>query len=432
MSLNDSTKGNIYLAIACIVVLLISYFIYKSYTDNKNNHVSESSQEDVIMTDVDDTTDLLDTSSLLVNEEGINYSTTTSSTLPFLSDQETSNNTEDSIINDQDKIIVDNNDDIQQDNDKKDQLKEESIIIKDHNVEEIKVGDEYYLVMKDVGESYLDRFGLSPNDYKTMKAAGVDIIEGNFDICATPSDVLIFLENASSAGLKVILPAGAGEAEWGYPCDEDFSDTLKPIWQKDAVQAWVKKWSYHPAIFAWDISNEDGQNFPNAQRLDDAWADNGYAVSLSQLQQAYKDVKAADPGRPIMIRMNGWYFYDYDSNFFRTGNAFGPGVADIVMINAYSNVEEYFHDLVATVSNRAFNSIKAINPNAKIIIALGAWGESPMWFKPTVQEFAADINQIKNIDDIYGIGIFKYGAEEGEWLMTKDASDLWSYMSENL
>jgi hypothetical protein len=282
------------------------------------------------------------------------------------------------------------------------------------------------VILKDVGEPYMDRFGLSPSDFRNIKAQGVDVIAVNFDICASGSDVVTFLDGADSAGLKVIMPAGSGEAEWGYPCDGEFSDTQKPVWQKAKVQAWVTKWAYHPAIYAWDISNEDGQNFPNAQKREDTWIEEGYAVSLKDLQQAYKDVKAADPTRPILARMNGWYFYDYDSNFFQEGNAFGPGVADIVMINAYSNVEEYFDDMVETVAKRAEKAVRGVNPNAKIIIALGAWKEAPMWYLPTVAHFTQDVSAAKTIGNLLGVAIFKYGAEGSEWWMPKDAGALWN------
>ena len=291
---------------------------------------------------------------------------------------------------------------------------------------------EYYVMLKDVGEPFLENFGLSPADFNNIKAAGVDIIAGNFDICATPSEVLIFLTGAQSAGLKVIMSAGAGEAEWGYPCDENFSNTLKPEWQKEAVQAWVRKWAYHPAIFAWDISNEDGQNFPNAQNVNENWAEQGYALTVAQLQQAYRDVKQADPTRPTMIRMNGWYFYDYDSNFFRAGNAFGPNIADIVMVNAYSNVGEYFPDFVSTVSTRAYSAVRAMTPNAKIIVALGAWQEPPLWVTPSLENFKNDIAQAQKTNNLLGMAVFKYGAEESEWWMPRDALTLWNSLKDGV
>jgi hypothetical protein len=292
------------------------------------------------------------------------------------------------------------------------------------------VSSDLYFILKDVGEPYLNRFGLGPADFNKIKEAGFNMVAMNFDICANSSDVIIFLDAAKDAGLKVIMTAGAGEAEWGYPCDEQFDANLKPQWEKEKVQAWVRKWAYHSAIYAWDISNEDGQNFPNAIRVGDNWAEEGFAVSTSQLQEAYKDVKEADPTRPIIVRMNGWFFYDNETNFFREGNAFGSDVADIVMINAYSNVDEYFPNFVEVVSTRARNAIKAFNPNAKIIISLGAWQEPPIWVKPTLSQFNNDFIQAKKTKDLLGIAVFKYGAEQSdEWWIPRDAPELWSVMS---
>lgn len=292
--------------------------------------------------------------------------------------------------------------------------------------------NDYYLILKDVGEPYLERFGLSPADFNNIKAAGFDIISGNFDICATPSDVLLFLQGAHTLGFKVIMTAGAGEAEWGYPCDENFDSTLKPVWQKELVQAWVKRWAYHPAIYAWDISNEDGQNFPNAGGVNENWATEGYALTTKQLQTAYRDVKEADPTRPVMIRMNGWFFYDHDSNFFRAGNAFGSGIADIVMINAYSNIGDYLNDFVGTVSARANNSITAIEPGAKIIISLGTWEEPPLWFTPSLVNLKNDVSQVNKIDNLLGVAVFKYGAEESDWWMPRDALSIWNEFKDGI
>jgi hypothetical protein len=286
-------------------------------------------------------------------------------------------------------------------------------------------------ILKDVGEAYLDRFGLAPADFKNIKAAGFDTIEGNFDICAQPSDVVTFLDAAHDAGLKVILFAGAGEAEWGYPCDDNYSPTQKPVWQKSSVQGWVQQWSYHPALYAWDISNEDGQNFPNAQSDDTTWIERGHAISLAQLQEAYRDIKQVDSSHPVLIRMNGWFFYDYDSGFFREGNAFGKGVADIVMVNAYSNlIDEYFDDLVKTIASRSVASIHTIAPGIPVYISLGAWGEDPMWAKPSISHLKHDKDSALSVPGVSGIAIFKYGAEKGDWWMPRDASDLWNIVRE--
>src|SRR3989344_4910163 len=148
-------------------------------------------------------------------------------------------------------------------------------------------------VLKDVGEAYMVRFGLTQKDFTDIKSAGFDVIEGNFDICAKDDDVRFFLDGAQAVGLEVILNAGAGEAEWGYPCGAEPTKDMVPTWQKAAVGAWVEKWKNHPALYAWDTSNEDGGTFPfgtGGTDPDPAW-ETKYALSAAQLQEAYKDVK---------------------------------------------------------------------------------------------------------------------------------------------
>jgi len=143
---------------------------------------------------------------------------------------------------------------------------------------------------------------------------------------------------------------------------------------------------------------------------------------VEQLQQAYSDVKSFDAEHLVMIRMNGWYFYDYNNNFFRPGNSFGKDVADIVMINAYSNVDEYFNDFVSTVLMRAARSIYAIDPDVKLVPALGVWEEPPIWVKPTVDHLINDYNQALKAENLLGVAFFKYGASDGEDWFLPDAS----------
>ncbi|MFN7088734.1 MAG: glycoside hydrolase family 2 TIM barrel-domain containing protein, partial [Candidatus Paceibacteria bacterium] len=263
-------------------------------------------------------------------------------------------------------------------------------------------------ILKDVGEPQYENLGLIEEDFFLIKNAGFDIIEGSFDICQDPADVKFFLDNAEKFGLKVIMNAGSGEGEWGYECDENYKPGQKPIWQKEKVRDWVLRWKNHPAVFAWDISNEAGANFPfgPARVKSGGNFEKEYALTLSQLQQAYKDVKSFDPEREIMIRMNGWYFYDYKENFFRPGNPFGKDVADIVMINAYSNVEDYYADFVYSVMNRAAEAILKIEPNTKIIAALGVWEEPPLWRKPKPEHLIYDYQEALKIDKLIGVAFF--------------------------
>lgn len=277
-------------------------------------------------------------------------------------------------------------------------------------------------MLKDVGEPFMDNFGLSEEDFELMKQSGVKLLGVSFDICAGDKEVQTFLDRAKKYDMKVILPAGAGEAEWGYTCDTEASATQKPHWNRQDVVQWVHKWKAHPALYGWDTSNEAGGNFPNAEK------GVAYFLSLDQLQQAYADVKKTDPNHPILIRMNGWFFYDNDDNFFRAGNPFGKGVADIVIVNAYSNVEDYYDDFVGTVTNRAMTSIRDIAPNTSFIIALGGWEELPLWRKPSIEHFDHDFNEARKRDPV-AIAVFKFGAKGSEWWMPKSNPELWKWLS---
>lgn len=294
----------------------------------------------------------------------------------------------------------------------------------DVELEQIDTG--YFLMLKDVGEPFLEHFGLEESDFKLMSENDVSVIEGNFDICASDEDVLYILDTAETYGMSVVLPAGSGEAEWGYKCDVTPNPNQKPLWSKELVQKWVQKWKDHPALYGWDTSNEAGGNFPNVR---EDW-ENDFALTVDNLERAYSDVKEIDSDHPILIRMNGWYFYDNDSNFFREGNPFGPEIADIVMINTYSNVEDYYDDFVLTVATRATSAINKLDDDIAIILALGAWTEPPLWYKPSTSEFNNDMQSAKDTDGLIGIAVYKYGAKNQEWWMPQDAPNIWSILSD--
>lgn len=287
------------------------------------------------------------------------------------------------------------------------------ILQKNRNSDEydiVKVNNKKLKILKDVGEAYMDRFGLSKEDMQIIKDLGVDVIEGNFDICASDEDVQYLLNLCNEYDIKIIMPAGSGEAEWGYECDmEPFSEDQKPVWSSENVREWINKWKNNPAVYAWDISNEAGSVFPNPSEKN--------MLTKEQLQQAYSDVKSIDPAHPIMIRMNGWFFYDYEEDFFRSGNPFGKGIADIVMINAYSNVDVYFDDFVQVVVSRAVKNITEIDNNISIIISLGIWGEEPLWKRPSMQNLQREINMVESYQNLLGIAFFKYGAKNSEWYL---------------
>jgi hypothetical protein len=295
------------------------------------------------------------------------------------------------------------------------------------------INDRNISFMKDVGEAYMDNFGLSEDDFKKIAGAGINVIEGNFDICADEGDVKYFLDQAQKNNLKVVMPAGSGEAEWGYECSgEPYSNSQRPVWQKEKVLAFVNKYNTHPAVFGWDSSNEAGSVMPTASYYNEKSGEvpAEFYLTGEQLKQAYVDIKSVSK-KPVMIRMNGWFFYDSNDKFFASGNPFGKDMADIVMVNAYSNVSDYYADFVATVVARAKSAIGNADPGTKIIVALGAWEEESLWKMPTPAHLQNEIDATNENQDIVGIAYFKYGAKGSEWYLPESASNLWNVISSN-
>ncbi len=99
------------------------------------------------------------------------------------------------------------------------------------------------------------------------------------------------------------------------------------------------------------------------------------------------------------------------------------------MVNAYSNVEDYFDDFVSTVTSRAELSVQAIDPTVKLIVALGAWQEKPLWYLPTSAHLAKEMDEIRHKKELLGIAYFKYGAKGSEWYMPSDATQLFELIS---
>ena len=194
----------------------------------------------------------------------------------------------------------------------------------------------------------------------------------------------------------------------------------KPVWQKEKVFEFIMKWNHYENVYAWDISNEAGSVFPNS--------DSNYYLSNEQLNTAYFDVKSQVKDRPVLIRMNGWFFYDFESNFFREGNPFTENISDIVMVNAYSNVDEYFSDFVRIVYERSEKAIHNVDPSVSLIYALGAWEEPPLWKLPNEGQLLNDMESLSG-KNILGTGIFKYGAQGSEYYLPEKV-DIWSLIKE--
>lgn len=230
------------------------------------------------------------------------------------------------------------------------------------------------VIMKGVG------IDIPQEDFFDMKRAGIDILTTEWGMDEDVNEVKLFLDNANAAGLKVVLDGGFSHTAWGFT-DEDFDNLPKgkvPTWQKDRVQDWVGTFKYHPAVFGWDICNEYGENLPSGVNAQNSpWPDT--AITLSQLKQARSDVLQIDPDKPILIRTYEW---DLDEPPFGTNRPFEAGIADIVMLNFYSNYLEnnklQWPDVIEDVGAGCVEATKVKDPHVKIWVSIAAFEDAPV------------------------------------------------------
>jgi len=252
--------------------------------------------------------------------------------------------------------------------------------------------------LKLVNETVTDR------DLTEIQKLGITIISGEWGIDdASPETILALLDRVATHRLKLIINFSDGAA-WGY--QEDGSDSLSkpPRWQGDRAQEYVQRIKHHPAIFGYDISNEGGENLPNGER---------FRLTVPQLQQAARDVRAIDPVRPIILRMHYW---DNEDGDFTAQNPFAAGIADIVMLNLYSNYTENGRDpalpnIVPASGQLFIDKVKAIDPNVRIWLALAAFRESPQFLAPSAADLARDITAARTLVNVENIGFFGWGPE---------------------
>jgi len=295
-------------------------------------------------------------------------------------------------------------------------------------IQEPVIDSEIIWMMKDLSlDATIDELQL-------IKNTGFDVITTSWGIEQDVYKARNFLNNAESVGLKVVMDAGFSYYAWGFT-DEDWqlSNAKKPVWQKQLVQNWVSTLKDHPAIYGWDISNEAGENFPKSKSPD--LHDVHYALTLGQISIAKKDVIAVDPTRPIFIRMHPW---DTNLPSFDDTNPFAKNIADIVMLNIYSN---FIHEgssnpeLIENSGQYYVDEIKNRDPNVKIWLALASFEELPSFKKPSTEEIGNDIAVSKSLEGVEGIGFYlwsttsKYG-EEGN--LSEIHPDLWNAIKSEL
>lgn len=272
---------------------------------------------------------------------------------------------------------------------------------------------------------------VSQEDFEAMRSAGIEIVTMNWGMETSVSEAKEFLDKARASGLKVVLDGGFSQTAWGFT-DDDW-DSLpkgkKPIWQREKVQSWVKALKDHPAVFGWDISNEAGMNLPSGNRAENSeWPDS--AVTLRQLKQARADVLEIDPDKPILIRMAPW---DLNESPFGSDNPFASAIADIVMLNIYSNYAPGYQieqpNEVEESGPEYIKAIKKRDPKVKIWVALGAFEEPGVFQRPAANELARDIESAMKLPYIAGLGFYLWGpvylSNNETWYLPETGADLW-------
>lgn len=285
-------------------------------------------------------------------------------------------------------------------------------------------------IMKGVG------IDIPQGDFVKIKNAGINVLTTEWGMEVTISRAKAFLDKANATGLKVVMDGGFSYTAWGFTNDDwdNLPRGKRPVWQKDRVQNWVKALKDHPAVFGWDICNEYGENLPSgAAAKKSEWPKT--AISLEQLKQARNDVLEIDPSKPILIRTYEW---DLDEPPFGLHRPFEAGLAEILMLNLYSNYLEnnklQWPTVVKDVGDKCVKIIKAKDPNAKIWVSLSAFEEPGIFKKPTTANLTRDIEETFKIPSIDGIGFFEWGPSYGEkrWYLPETGADLWEVIQRNI
>lgn len=268
------------------------------------------------------------------------------------------------------------------------------------------------LVNEDVSDADLDQ----------IKNLGVTVVSGEWGMADAGADaVLKLLDRVQVRGMKLIINFSDGSA-WGYREDGTDARSKRPVWQKRKVQRYLRQIKHHPAIYGYDISNEAGENLPNGDRM---------RISLTQMREAAKTVRDLAPGKPVILRMHYWD--EADGDFGKT-NPFAAGIADIVMLNLYSNYQSdeqtaLLPNMLRDSGQILVNKILRVDPQAKVWISLAAFHEGPMFIRPTAGDLKRDLAGTLVLQNVFGIGFFGWGPERYPeeppgWYLPRDGANL--------
>jgi len=273
---------------------------------------------------------------------------------------------------------------------------------------------------------------LPQEDFDDMKKAGIGILATEWGMEEDVDKTIAFLDKAHKAGLKVVMDGGFSARAWGFT-DDDWDHLppgKRPLWQKYRVQQWIKALKDHPAIYAWDICNEFGENLPSGAGMKNSdWPNS--MITIEQIKQAKADVLEADPARPIHARMYGW---DVGEMPAHVSSLLDNRIADIISLNLYSNYldqgEPQWPTVIADAGAYFVDAIKQKTPDVKVWVSLAAFQYPPMFQRPTVDSLTRDIDNSAAIKNLDGITFFCWGPvsqwdDKCNWYLPATGADLW-------
>ncbi len=251
---------------------------------------------------------------------------------------------------------------------------------------------------------------ITPAELDIIQACGFDIVTTEWGIDDMDYDQLkALMDELEKRDLKIVLDAGFSKGAW-------FRLGERLIWDKNKVLDYVAQFKNHPALFGWDISNEAGENF----------LQNGERTNLSQLKRASQYVRRADAKHPIIMRMHYWDEYDGD---FGYDNPFTQGLADIVMLNLYSNYSSNgktvdLPNMVFDASQKLINKIKEVDPQVDIWLALSAFQAKPHFVAVGASQLESEIKFASTLREVEAIGFFGWGDKNKNWYLPQDGKEL--------
>jgi len=289
------------------------------------------------------------------------------------------------------------------------------------------------------GPSHPEIFGmkgvainLPQADFDEMKQAGIGILATEWGMEQDVDKARAFLDKAHKAGLKVVMDGGFSAHAWGFTDDdwEQLPAGKMPVWQKKRVQGWISALKNHPAIYAWDICNEFGENLPSGAGMRNSdWPES--MITTEQIEQAKADVLEVDPARPIHVRMYGW---DIGKMPAYVSALLDSKIADIISLNLYSNYLDQgklqWPTVIADAGAYYVEAIKQRAPGVKVWVSLAAFQYPRMFERPTVESLERDIDNSALIKNLDGITFFCWGPvsqwdDKGNWYLPTNGADLW-------